>query len=142
MSGMTLVEMMLVLAVLAILAVLAAPRVGSALDRVAVEAAATDIVAAHWSARGVATRSGRRVALDVTADTIAIRILRDGGDSLWRARPGPAARGVAVATSRRVVVFAPTGIGWGAANTTVHLSRNRAEAVLVTSRLGRIRRAY
>lgn len=140
MRGVTLAELVLLLAFLGVLLAVAAPRVGSALDRAAVEAAAADIVSAHWSARSLAVRAARRVALDVSSDTIAILIVTAGGDSLWRARPGPVGRGVSLTASRRVVVFGPTGLGWGLANTTLRLSRGGAEAELVTSRLGRLRR--
>lgn len=133
-------ELVIVLAIIAGLAALGAPVLHRALDRGAVERAAADVSVAHRTARALAVHRGSRVALRVHAESLTITLVSAGTEVLWQRRPGPSSRGVALAVSRAEVAFGPSGIGWGAANTTIRLSRGKARAVLVASRLGRLRR--
>jgi Tfp pilus assembly protein FimT len=120
----------------------ALPRLGSALDHIATDAAAREVTSALAAGRGAALAQGRRVRVRITGDSIGLDTLGDGGAwGLWRARPGPVSRGVTVVASNPSVVFAPTGITWGVSNTSVKLMRGSHVETVVVSRLGRVRRA-
>jgi len=138
--GATLLELVVVLAIVAGLAALGAPLLHSSLDRGAVERAAADVSVAHRTARALAVHRGSRVALRMSAESLTIVVLSSGADVPWQQRAGPASRGVTLEITRAEVTFGPSGLGWGAANTTIRLSRGTAQAVLVASRLGRLRR--
>jgi len=138
--GTTLLELLVVLAIIAGITALGVPLVHRSLDRGAVERAAADVAVAHRTARSLAVHRGSRVALRVSAESLAIVVLSAGAEVNWQQRAGPASRGVALEVSRPEVAFGPSGLGWGAANTTIRLSRGSARAVLVASRLGRLRR--
>lgn len=138
--GTTLLELVVVLAIIGGIAALGAPLLHRSLDRGAVERAAADVSVAHRNARALAVHRGSRVALRVSAESLAIVVLSSGAEVVWQRRAGPASRGVALEVSRAEVAFGPSGLGWGAANTTIRLSRGKAQAVLVASRLGRLRR--
>jgi len=138
--GTTLAELLVVLAILSGIAALGAPLLHRALDRGAVERAAVDVSVAHRMARALAQHRGGLVTLTVSAESLTIVVTSTGGDVVWQSRAGPASRGVSLVASRAEVAFGPNGIGWGASNTTIRLSRGTAAAVLVASRLGRLRR--
>jgi len=138
--GATLVELVVVLAVLTAITGIGAPVLHRAFDRGAVERAAADVSVAHRTARALAQHRGGLVKLSVQAELLTIVVASSGTEVVWQSRPGPASRGVALQVSRAEVAFGPSGIGWGASNTTIRLSRGDATAVLVASRLGRLRR--
>ena len=138
--GTTLLELVVVLAIMAGIAALGVPLLHRTFDRGAVERAAADVSVAHRMARALAMHRGSRVSLSVSPESLTIAVLSSGSAEVWQRRPGPALRGVTLVASRTDVVFAPSGLGWGTANTTIRLSRGHAQAVLVASRLGRLRR--
>ena len=140
MRGFTLVELLVVLLILAVAASLSVPRLGSALDRIATDAAARDVTTALATARAAAVLQGTRARLRIAADSL--RVDREGAQG-WEpyARwPGPAASGVALQVSNPEIVFGPLGLGWGLANTRVELRRGSQIETITTSRLGRVRR--
>lgn len=139
-SGTTLLEMLIVLSLLSLLVLIAFPTFGPLRDRSRVEDVALEITRLHWQARQLAQRARWTVAFDLSGSVFRLRRIDGSRDSLVLERPGPDERGVMLYTSRSTIAFGPTGVGWGAANTTVVLSRGSAEATLVTSRLGRLRR--
>jgi hypothetical protein len=61
-------------------------------------------------------------------------------DSTFLVRPGPARHGVVLLASRAVIRLDPTGLGFGAANSTLVLRRGAVAESLTTSRLGRLKR--
>ena len=65
--------------------------------------------------------------------------MQAGGELLYE-RDLARAHGVRLDVTRESVTFAPTGLGWGAANTTVVVSRGGRSDTIVTSRLGRMRK--
>jgi prepilin-type N-terminal cleavage/methylation domain-containing protein len=138
--GFTLIELLVVLVILAVAISLGAPRLGSALDRIATDAAARDVTTALAAARAAAVLQGTRARLRIAADSL--RVDREGVDG-WEpyARwPGPAAAGVALQVSNPEIVFGPLGLGWGLANTRVELRRGSQIETITTSRLGRVKR--
>ncbi|HEY6061555.1 MAG TPA: prepilin-type N-terminal cleavage/methylation domain-containing protein [Gemmatimonadales bacterium] len=140
MRGFTLVELLVVLLILVVAASLSVPRLGSALDRIATDAAARDVTTALATARAAAVLLGTRARLRIAADSL--RVDREGAQG-WEpyARwPGPAASGVGLQVSNPEIVFGPLGLGWGLANTRVELRRGSQIETITTSRLGRVRR--
>jgi type II secretory pathway pseudopilin PulG len=138
--GTTLVELVIALTLAGIVLALAVPRLAGVRDGIAADAAARDVTTAIAVARQAAMFEGRRTRLTVTADSLAVDVL---GPSGWVAHtrwPGPASRGVGVATSNAVITFAPTGIAWGASNTGITLTRGSHLETVFVSRLGRVRR--
>jgi len=118
---------------------LALPRLAAWRDRWAVDHAMLEVIAFYQSARFHAVARSRFVRLEFAPDTL-VAVYQGVTDSVAFGRPGPARHGVTLVTSRRSVVIAPTGIGWGAANTKIVLRRGDAGDSLTTSRLGRLKR--
>ncbi|MFI5309734.1 MAG: GspH/FimT family pseudopilin [Gemmatimonadales bacterium] len=136
-SGATLAEIALTLVLIGILAAVAILRLGPAVDRLSVRAASQDVVLALAAARGAATRRGTYVSFVLDPRAGSLRIVSEG-ETLFE-RDLAALRGVVLGASRESVTFAPTGLGWGAANTTITVSRGGRADTITTSRLGRVR---
>lgn len=138
--GSTIAELVVTLAILAVLASIAVPRAMTVLDRFSVRGATQDVVLTLAAARAAASRRGAYVSF--VADTRAgrVRAVSDGETLLERdlART----HGIRLEASRESVTFAPGGLGWGAANTTVIVSRGSRSDTIVMSRLGRVRTAW
>jgi Tfp pilus assembly protein FimT len=113
------------------------PPLTQAVDRVAVEAATAQIVAAHQRARIMAITRGQLLTLSVDSATLSIAP-RSGGAPLWT-EAGPLAKRVALVGPTRRFTFAPEGITLGLSNATLLLSRGSITRTIVVSRLGRIR---
>src|SRR6185312_920616 len=136
-KGYTLFEQLVVLAVMMILLTLVAPRTLSALDRSAVRNARRELVSALGSARGSAQSRAERVSVAMDSTAGLLRILA-GTDTLL-VRPLRAELGVALAASRDTVTYGASGRGYGAANSTIVLSRGTAAETVYVARLGRAR---
>jgi prepilin-type N-terminal cleavage/methylation domain-containing protein len=138
--GFTLVELLLTMTLAGALLALAVPGLGALRDRLAVDAAASAIIAAHTRARIVA-RIERRVAiLALSPDSIILRVVRSPGDTLERWRDqGPGTGGVTTAGLPRTVLFAASGVTMGLANGTYSVSRGGFRRQVIVSRYGRIR---
>ncbi len=137
-SGTSLVEVLLVVGLLGILTAFALPPYITLRDRASVRAAATASVAAFDAARALALTRGTRAAIriDTAGRRIIVHTVRDTtlrvpvGDS-W---------GVRLAATRDSSAVAPDGLGYGAANLRLILSRGVAADTLTVSRLGRVSR--
>jgi type II secretory pathway pseudopilin PulG len=134
----TLIELMLALVLVGILTTIAAPRLIAAIDRLSVRSASQDVVLALAAARATATRRGDYVSFLADPRAGSVRV-SCGAETLF-ARDLLHGHGVQLEASRESVTFAPTGLGWGAANTTLVVSRGGYADTVVTSRLGRVRR--
>ena len=132
----TLVELVLTLVMMGIVAAVAVPNIRTMLDRMSVRGATQDVVLGLWAARNVATTRGEYVGFVVDAKAGRVRVVASG-DTIF-ARDIGARRGVALAVTRDSITYAPTGIGYGAANTRIVLSRGRRADTITTSRLGRV----
>jgi prepilin-type N-terminal cleavage/methylation domain-containing protein len=136
-KGYTLLEQLVVLAVMTILLALVGPRTMSALDRSAVRNARRQLVSALGAARGSAQSRAERVAVSMDSTAGLLRVLA-GADTLL-VRPLRAELGVALAASRDTVTYGASGRGYGAANSTIVLSRGVAAETVYVARLGRAR---
>ena len=137
-TGFTLPEAALVLAVLGTLVAIAVPHFLDLRHRLAVEGAAATLVRALVDARHVAGRRGVRsaVRVDTAAGTVTVVA---GADTLdvHRLRE---VFGVSLTASRDSIAYAPSGLGYGAANVRYVLRSGVASETVTVSRLGRVRR--
>ena len=139
-KGFSLIELAVAIAIAAALAALALPRAGRLLDWIATDTAVREVTTALSLGRHGAVMQGSRARVTIAADTLRIdRWRADGWEPWWR-RPGPTSLGVRLEVSNPVVVFGPTGMGWGASNTTVVLRRGSQVETITMSRLGRVKR--
>jgi prepilin-type N-terminal cleavage/methylation domain-containing protein len=133
----TLPEVLLVLAVFGVLLALAIPSLTRTLDGVKVDAAASQLIAAHHRARMMAITRNQILVLSIGADEVAISP-RESIGSVW-SEAGPSGSGVVLAGPPRQFTFVPEGITLGLSNATLQLARGASQRTLVISRLGRIR---
>jgi Tfp pilus assembly protein FimT len=136
-SGFTIVETTLVLALSSALAAIALPRDWSFVDRIEVRGAVTEIESMFSLARHTAIARGTQIALDIDAarKTVSIR----SGIEMIVTREVGLAHGVELSTNRTSITYSPIGVGYGAANFSLIVSRGRAIDTVVVSRLGRVR---
>ena len=136
-TGITLVELCLVLALVGMLASIAMLHVARYLDRAAARAAIAEAATVVLRARDEAV--ARRSPVSVRIDTVAAALeLSARGVVLSRAALGHA-HGVALSTTRDTLAYDVRGLGYGAANLTMVARRGAAAESLVVSRLGRVR---
>jgi prepilin-type N-terminal cleavage/methylation domain-containing protein len=137
-AAWTLVEVLIVLVVIGTLLALALPPIAASTDRAAVRAASRDVEAlfAEARAQAVARQAGVWLRFDSLAGAVRLRVPGVG----TRTRPVGSLYGVVLAANRDSVAYDGLGLGYGAANLTVVVSRGRARDTLVVSRLGRVRR--
>jgi Tfp pilus assembly protein FimT len=133
-----LLEITTLLVILGILASIAFPRFAGYRDRVSVGAGTTSAVALLATARYAAVRRATLTAIAFDTATATITVFA-GGDTIERRSLG-AVHGVRLTASRDSIAYAPNGMGYGAANTRLVVSRGAAAETLTVSRLGRVRR--
>ena len=137
--GFTVLELMVVIAIAGLLAALWTPRAARRIDWLKTQHALRDITTALAVARHGAVLQATRARLTIESDTLRIDRLQGGGWTPWWRRPGPAGHGVVLDVSNPVVVFGPTGMGWGASNTKIVLSRGSHVETITVSRVGRVK---
>src|SRR5437879_12365163 len=121
--GLTLAELMVVLAILAIVTAITLPRLAGVRDWIAVDTAAQEVIGAIAVARSAAVMQGTRSRAVIAADSLRIdRWWESAWEDLHR-WPGPERPGGALAVSNPVVVFAPLRLARGCAATTVVFGR-------------------
>lgn len=138
--GFSLIELIIAIGVLALLSAIAFPRMGGLRDWIAADQAAREITTALAVARHSAAMRSTRVRLRIAADTLRLEGWGTDGWEPWWGAPGPSRLGVAVTVSNPTVVFGPTGMGWGAANTSIVLRRGSQVETVTVSRVGRVKR--
>jgi len=138
--GLTLAELLVVLAILAVVTAVTLPRLAGFRDWIAVDTAAQEVITAIAVARSAAVMQGTRSRAVIAADSLRIDRWSEGAWADLHRWPGPDRHGVTLEVSTPVVVFEPIGIAWGLSNTTVVLRRGTRLATITVSRLGRVKR--
>ena len=140
--GVTVFELLAVLAIIGVVAGVAVPGASALADRLAVEHEAGRIMMAYRSAWLAARRAHRLALLRITPDSLAIRTVSSAGapdTSVYLVTPGPGLAGVTLASPPHTTVFAPDGVAMGLSNATHVLRKGGAQRRVVVSRLGRVR---
>jgi len=137
-AGFTIIEVVLVATISAIIATITIPRAGRFIDGIEVRGAATEASSMFSFARHYAIAHGVQASLDIdpAARTLSVK---SSGQTIETRELG-AAHGVIISTNRTSITYSPIGVGYGAANFSMILSRGRAVDTIVVSRLGRVRR--
>ena len=135
--GFTIVETTVVIALIAALTAITIPRATGFIDSIEVRGAVTEIESMFSLARHSAIARGSQVTLmiDAAARTLSVA----AGAQLIRTREVGLAHGVLLSTNRTSITYSPIGVGYGAANFSLIVSRGRAVDTVVVSRLGRVR---
>ncbi len=133
----TIIEIAVTICVLSILLGLAIPWAGDVLDKIRVRSAATEIQSVFSAARHIAL--ARAVHATVEVDTAARSITVSVGRDTVRKRELGIAHDVLLSATRTRMSYSATGVGYGAANLSVVVRRNRAVDTVFVSRLGRVR---
>jgi type II secretory pathway pseudopilin PulG len=135
---MTLLEMVVSLSIAAILLAITVPSVAALRDGAAARSAALEVQSLLSAARQTARARSTSATLEV--DTVRKRVtVRVGTDTIRDRRLGDS-YGIELHASRMAVTYAGSGLGFGAANTTIVVSRGAAAETVTVSRLGRVRR--
>lgn len=131
----TLPELLVAVTIAGILMAIVVPRAVTALDRIAVRAAAGDVAATLGSARALALAGRSAVAVHLRNGTLRIQ----RGQELLLSRNIGEAHGVQLQQTRDSLAFDGWGLGHGAANLSVIVRRRAAVETVFVSRLGRVR---
>jgi len=136
-KGFTIVETAMVLAISSALAAITLPRAWSFVDRMEVRGAVAEIESMFSLARHVAIARGSQATLDLDPGrrTVSIR----AGIAVIQSRDVGVAHGVLLNTNRTSITYSPIGVGYGAANFSLIVSRRNVVDTIVVSRLGRVR---
>ena len=135
--GFTLVESTVVIALIVALTAITVPRAAQFMDGIKVRGAVTEIESMLSLARHIAIARGSQIAFDIDVPRRSISI-RAGTDVL-RTREVGLAHGVTLSSNRSSITYSPIGVGYGAANFSLVVSRGRVVDTVVVSRLGRVR---
>ena len=133
----TTLELLVTIAVASVLLAVAIPRTRAIADRSAVRNAARDARHAFGFAQRRAVNLGTHVA--VWVDTGACTLVVGDAEGSMLTRALGATYGVALSSTRDSVAYTPLGLGWGAANLTLVLTRGEAADTVTLSRLGRVK---
>ena len=135
--GFNIIEIIVALVIAAVLAVIVLPKAVGFIDAIEVRGAVTEIESLFSTARHVAIARGVQSSLDIdpSAGTISVRV----GSETVRKREVVLAHGVSLQATRTSITYAPTGMGFGAANLSLIVTRRRATDTIFVSRLGRVR---
>ena len=136
-QGMTLIELTIVMVIASILSGIALPRAAGFIDSIEVRGAVTEIESMFSLARHVAISRGEQSTLEIDAPA-GIVSLRVGAEPV-RSRDLRSAHRVTLTSNRASMTYSPIGVGYGAANFSLVVSRNNVVDTVVISRLGRIR---
>lgn len=136
--GFTVLEMLTVLAIIGVILLIAMPRVTGWRDGLAAQRAARELALFYSRVRLGAVFRARPVRIEFADDSLRA-VFEGPPDIPFLRQPGPSYHGVSLTASRPVIRLAPTGFGWGAANTKLVLRRGAAAESLTTSRLGRLK---
>jgi prepilin-type N-terminal cleavage/methylation domain-containing protein len=138
-KGFSLIELAVVICIAGLLLTFWLPRAGRVWDWIATDQAVRDVTTALAVGRHGAVLQSTRARVTIAADTLRIDRFGPAGWEPWWGRPGPARHGVLLSVSNPVIIFGPTGMGWGVSNTKVVLSRGSQVETITMSRVGRVK---
>ncbi len=138
-KGFTLLELIVVFGIAAALLAFWVPRAARLMDWIETEHAVRDVTTALAVGRNGAVLQSTRARVTIAPDTLRIDRLGAQGWEPWWRTAGPSSHGVTLETSNPVVIFGPTGMGWGVSNTTVVLRRGSQTETITMSRVGRVK---
>jgi Tfp pilus assembly protein FimT len=138
--GVTLPELTSVLLIMGVMTSVVVPPARRLVDRAGVAAAADRLSAVHEVARQTAIARGRPVRYEVDGAALRVALSLRDADGSWDTLRTFAVGDVRLAVSQPTVTFSPLGVGSGASNTTLIVSRGAAAETLTVSRTGRLRR--
>lgn len=135
--GFTLIEIVIVVTIAGLLSAITLARAGGFIDRIEVHGATMEVESMFSRARHIAIARGAQTTLDIdpARSTISIR----GSNEVLSSRDVAATHGVDIDANRTSITYSPIGVGYGASNFTMTLSRGRAADTIYVSRLGRVR---
>lgn len=136
-KGSTLVEQLVVMVIAGILAAVAVRSIGSVLDALAVRGATREIKDVFSTAREYAVARGVRTAVQIEA--LEARVSAFAGTDTLTVRALGRLHQVALASTRDSMAYSPSGLGYGASNLRVIVTRNSSAETVTVSRLGRVR---
>ena len=135
--GTSLIETAIVLALTAILLAIAIPRAQALLNRIELRGAVSEIEMMFSLARHAAIARGAQVTLDIDLQRRLLTVKQ--GAVVIRSREVGSAHGVDLSANRSSITYAANGVGYGAANLSLIVSRAGLVDTIVVSRLGRVR---
>ncbi|MGI8617848.1 MAG: GspH/FimT family pseudopilin [Gemmatimonadaceae bacterium] len=135
--GTTIIELTLAISIISILSAIAYPRVGRLLDGIHVRGSTTEIHSLFTAARHHAITRSERITVEI--DTARGSITLVAGADTIRERAFVDTHGVTLKANRASFTYSPIGIGYGAGNMTLIVTRNTRVDSVYVSRLGRIR---
>jgi type II secretory pathway pseudopilin PulG len=135
-SGITLLELTVVLMIAGVLTGLALPRLVGLRNASAVRSAASEVAASFTLARQTAIM--RRTTVAVVFDTAAGVVIVRSGSHLVSRRPLRGIYSVIVGANRDSAVYDARGMGYGVSNITIRIRRGSFVDTLTMSRLGRL----
>ena len=135
--GFTVIETTIVVALVAALTAIALPRAAGFIDRIEVRGAVQNIESLFSLARHAAIARGAQVTLDIdiARRSLAVRT----GAEVIRTLDAGALHNVVLAANRTSITYSPIGVGYGAANFSLIVTRANVTDTVVVSRLGRVR---
>ena len=136
-TAFTIIELTITLCIVSILSAIAVPSAGRLLDSIHVNGAVVEIQSMFSSARHLAISRSRQTSVEIDTAARVIRVT-SGGETL-REREIGRVHDVRVSATRLRMSYAPTGMGYGAANLSVVVRRNGSVDTIFVSRLGRVR---
>jgi len=136
--GSVLLEQVILMSVIGICVAVGAAGSARALDAAAVRGATREIVELLFLARDRSMATGLRTA--VRLDNAAERVVVHAGADTIARLDLRSTRHVHLASTRDSMAYLPSGLGFGAANLRIVVSRGHSHDTVTVSRLGRIRR--
>jgi prepilin-type N-terminal cleavage/methylation domain-containing protein len=136
--GFTIIEIVIVVTIAGLLSAITISRAGGFIDRIEVHGATMEAESMFSRARHIAIARGTSTILDIDPVSSALSIR--GSNEVLSTRDLRSAHGVRLDTNKTSITYSPIGVGYGAANFTMVLSRGRAADTIYVSRLGRVRR--
>ena len=133
----TLVELVMVVTISGLVMMIMVPRGRAVLDRIAVRAAAGDIISTLATARMYALAGRSSVSIEVDSLTGVLKVKH--GDEVLITRNLGHAHGVRLAKSRDSLTYDGRGLGRGAANLSIVVRLRSAAETVFVSRMGRVR---